>query len=183
MESEHCPLGNSPCAPKGETVLGLDLKPKGPVSVLQYGGFFTQVFENIERVKESSPGLSWEISYKISFDSWASAEESPLSTWMLGFYDPGADVQLVHPNPPGSVVLQPAPAPIVCSDCSMPTYNVGKSFAFDLYLLASFVQSLLPVAPHTGAAGQRLIIEPLPYPRKHSCLVTSACSACQSTPE
>lgn len=79
IESEHCCLGTSPCAPKGETVLGLDLKPKGPVSVLQCGGFFTQALESIERVKESSPGLSCEVSCKFSFDSWAPAEESSLS--------------------------------------------------------------------------------------------------------
>lgn len=112
MESEHCPLGNSPCAPKGETVLGLDLKPKGPVSVLQCGGFFTQVFENIERVKESSPGLSWEISYKFSFDSWASAEESPLSTWMLGFYDPGARCSAGTSDPLAVWFCSPHPLPL-----------------------------------------------------------------------
>lgn len=80
------------------------------------------------------------------------------------------------------MVLHPAPAPIVCSDCSMPTYKVGKSFAFDLYLPVSFVQNLLPVAPHTGAEGQRLVIEPLPHLTEHSLLVTTACSAYQSTP-
>lgn len=69
IESEHCSLGTSPCAPKGETVLGLDLKPKGPVSVLQCGGFFAQDLESIERVKKFSPWLSHEISCKFSFDS------------------------------------------------------------------------------------------------------------------
>lgn len=108
--------------------------------------------------QESSLGLLCEISWKLSLDSWAPAVASPLSISVLGFYDAGTDVQLGHATPRQCCSAAHTPPHCLFGLCNAHGQQLVNTLHLTSICELSFVQSqrdhLMPVAPHTGLAGQ-----------------------------